>query len=714
MSSIQRRRTLELERLDVLHKQSNSPTGSEIPWAYWRRYNDIISSLEDIERETSIDPIKRFPVEIWSSIVAQAATATQDRQPYIAVDGLLELSLVSNLWREAILDTPSLWSDIQIDDQMEDLLAKIHMGIYLSKDTPLRLYVVSPMRSWNEVATHVTALRRRLRSVLISGLNTSRLIPDSLIPVLNDLAPLPNVDEIGSTVEASKAPPLLLHKILLQKNSLRQVFNIPLSEESLSAPGAWDLENIMVDSHSQSMLRCITRLPRLQTVTFRRLPSLETPRRASYDMREMTREYNGMTIRWGTLYFSRRPSALGLLLISLGEQTLSDVSLTIHMGRIPLLLDALGAVKRLSILRLELVPDTTYQGIDLSTSIAPLTIKRLYLSFFIGCNAGEEGLEKEFFHTLATTFARCMPFVNQLRIYDKRRRLSAPFLDILACMTAVEDVEVHTWAAIAHTEARTDPFPQWKGVKVVGTESVAVIFQSHRVTDLTLRSSTKNTRPKATDPVAASLTSPGSIGRTHDSIKDAPFKYLRRLYLRGTSLQMTRLCHQIASRPHALPSLESISMCSYPCWDILFLMLERRNMSTVPNLCRIGYLELPALVSPLIADLLRELLRGRFLQWRPSNYELSSDNIENRLYDSNFTTCMECLQAFRTLCPFDTSGPSQRLSPIDRTDPYPFTDEGVIASFPRRSTMIIHKWFSKSEGLALCPRLEHRRMLSIS
>ncbi|KAG8819861.1 hypothetical protein FRC17_010309 [Serendipita sp. 399] len=507
------------------------------------------------------------------------------------------------------------------------------------------------MSSWREIAVHLLTIRPRLRSILISGLHATRIVPDSFISVFRDLSPLPNIYEIGSTVETTFAPPRLLYPILLQSDSpLRHVFNIPLSEEALSLPGARGLVQVMTNDHSPSLLQALARqCPHLQIVAFTRLAHVENPRHhrtsspSSDQWHGIVQGHKGLAISWDTLHFSRRPSSLGLFLVSLGARTLSDISITINAGQIPTLLDILSTAERLALLRLELVPSSKYNRIQLPSTPVPLTLRKLHLSFLTACSPEEQDAERTFFDVLATKLVECMLFITQLRIYDKRRHYTAPFLGILAEMSMVEDVEVHTWAKIATTTSEVDTtttttvhsLPQWKRVKVVGPESVATLFRFHRLTELTVRCSySSKERDLQVVPLMLPNDRPFASDRKGDII---PFQYLRDLRLLGPSFQMTRWCLHLASSPYTLPSLESISMYSYPSWDSLFLLLERRNLSSFPSpiIRRLKRIELPEFTSPLIVDLLRELLRGRALPWRPSNLELSSDMVETKLRDPN-------------------------------------------------------------------------------
>ncbi|PVF96808.1 hypothetical protein CPB86DRAFT_682461, partial [Serendipita vermifera] len=78
----------------------------------------------------------------------------------------------------------------------------------------------------------------------------------------------------------------------------------------------------------------------------------------------------------------------------------------------------------------------------------------------------------------------------------------------------------------------------------------------------------------------------------------------------------------VACRPDAYPSLEEIRYQDCPEWDILIIMLERRNLLSGSHIKPIKKLHLPRICPPRIARVIQVLLQGKWPD-RPSNRELS-------------------------------------------------------------------------------------------
>jgi hypothetical protein len=93
----------------------------------------------------------------------------------------------------------------------------------------------------------------------------------------------------------------------------------------------------------------------------------------------------------------------------------------------------------------------------------------------------------------------------------------------------------------------------------------------------------------------------------------------------------TMLCVSILYHPHHCPVLEEIEVSGFVEWDILMLMLERRNFRN-ENIKRISTLRIP-LTPPRLGVHLESLLRGVYTE-RPSNADLSTEAIAEVLCDA--------------------------------------------------------------------------------
>jgi hypothetical protein len=94
------------------------------------------------------------------------------------------------------------------------------------------------------------------------------------------------------------------------------------------------------------------------------------------------------------------------------------------------------------------------------------------------------------------------------------------------------------------------------------------------------------------------------------------------------------LLKELACNPSAFPSLKRLGMDSVPEWDILFVMLEKRNFSTLKAAVPITEVKLPSFPAPIILQPLVDRLRRRITE-RPSNAAISLQSLAEGYADMN-------------------------------------------------------------------------------
>ena len=97
---------------------------------------------------------------------------------------------------------------------------------------------------------------------------------------------------------------------------------------------------------------------------------------------------------------------------------------------------------------------------------------------------------------------------------------------------------------------------------------------------------------------------------------------------------VTALCQQLAVHGDRCPRLERLEFSECPEWDILMIMLERRNCIPDPAITPIKYLTLPPQIPRIIRETVRERIQGRRSS-RLSNYELSLQGNLDIICNSN-------------------------------------------------------------------------------
>jgi len=72
----------------------------------------------------------------------------------------------------------------------------------------------------------------------------------------------------------------------------------------------------------------------------------------------------------------------------------------------------------------------------------------------------------------------------------------------------------------------------------------------------------------------------------------------------------TRLCRDIALHPEYFPVLSKLEFEACPELEILFILLETRNVATPPRICPISTLVIPTRCPPFLIERLRNLVKG--------------------------------------------------------------------------------------------------------
>jgi hypothetical protein len=105
----------------------------------------------------SQDILKWFPYEIWSRCILGAI--------YRAPEGPLPFLNVSSYWQTLLLDSPEMWSYIQIDG--EDVAGKVYTFLHLSRKHPLEVAFDIGDLSWASMRVAILPHRERIRSIFL-------------------------------------------------------------------------------------------------------------------------------------------------------------------------------------------------------------------------------------------------------------------------------------------------------------------------------------------------------------------------------------------------------------------------------------------------------------------------------------------------------------------------------------------------------------------
>jgi hypothetical protein len=81
---------------------------------------------------------------------------------------------------------------------------------------------------------------------------------------------------------------------------------------------------------------------------------------------------------------------------------------------------------------------------------------------------------------------------------------------------------------------------------------------------------------------------------------------------------VTKLCRDIALHPEYFPAVSKLELEICPDLDILFILLESRNVETPPGISPISTLVIPTRCPPFLVERLRDLVKG--IRHSVSNY----------------------------------------------------------------------------------------------
>lgn len=110
-----------------------------------------------------LDPIKRFPYEVSTLVIFESISSRRTQTLRV-----LELTMVSQVWRRFLLDTPQLWCELFIDETQEDLIATLATSIRFSHHSSLRLFLCDrPVIDWNSLKAVIIPIFQRITILTI-------------------------------------------------------------------------------------------------------------------------------------------------------------------------------------------------------------------------------------------------------------------------------------------------------------------------------------------------------------------------------------------------------------------------------------------------------------------------------------------------------------------------------------------------------------------
>jgi hypothetical protein len=664
-----------LDRIDRLTRDQGINRSQELQ-KLRRDYNQVVYKIQNQISTPSSDIIDIFPSEVWVQIVKDALPA----HGYGAA--LLLLTTVSSRWLEALASVPTLWACVDLRGSQEDSLATIETFKQLSGGVPLHLFIYIPTRYDNSVICEIlTSIGSRVREATIRLETNSQWGNQDIWAILQLLLIKSNfntslvyvqMDRFNLPLGDSEGGRQLLrdHELPL---SLRAIGGCYLPWQELQTQDYLErVESIDSDGPIEYFINHRIRLPNLRCLKIDGYGGIDH-KFSSHHQEGFPLLPNLTTL----IHQSAYRETLVQFLLSVALQ-LVHLELRVPHSKIPLLAAVLRAAAKLRILTMvveERIEDganesdlaPVYQHVDgeipdlrdLTLHILPghsairpahaQSVRRdrgPHLRFLVSMISAlytqverlEFYMETEYPITFEETlflYMVCLPHLRRLHLpwlpgnfsvtentypAEKLEYLETPSMDLLHCLNTPNLLCLKfTWQPHGNLKALT--YRDLRRIFVTHNET------SPPVVDL----------PESTFPSLQDLTlffTGFSLRNTYGSVKLASLPVLTSITIASGwyEPQGTMLCFALLYQPDQYPLLNEIRFqWCFPDWDMLFLMLERRNFMVNSEVSLIRRITLPFVPSGLRTPL-ASLLRGIYTE-RPPNDELFMGGARELLLD---------------------------------------------------------------------------------
>ncbi|CCA70063.1 hypothetical protein PIIN_04003 [Serendipita indica DSM 11827] len=652
----------ERERLVLLSQIQDAETHSshrQRPWiaSLKDRYNNIVQTQIDSLRGPLPDPINHLPIEIWVVLLKELVY----RENGTSVQDLLGLTLVSARWRACIMDVKDIWADISIGPGLSDsdLEARLYLGLYLSRNHPLTLHIDHPTRDWDKILSIIRPHTQRIRSITIRRplmKSNEELDPEdpSLYTLLDTLGHLPNLEELRLDGMYRMFPREWV--VLRNMPRLKSILGESLPFHAVMDNDLRYLQELNTNSTVNRWFMVMARFPHLTHLWLDDADDV-----AEYGWSIDTRKEDSLRYeldqplpppleKLDLLHYQKHHDHRIADLIRLCPN-ITRLTVSVSWKLLSQLLSVIGGLRNLMELSLYIKYITPKMNkFDLVTEDAPQNLRLFSISF-------------------STYEVRSMPEDESPSQAEKTAKL----LHIFKGSSHLEELILHA------CHDHTFPFslvPTLSGLRTLHLDLTSLTAKE---TPRILSRSLENLLlflPSELMPLAVSqldcpnlvaiqffedLSSkigvPSSVtfdSSAYQNLFSITWGF-RELRWEVTSLQSLKLITFTAASakisnefllhlilyPKHCPTLEQIEFQAYPEWDLLFLMLERRNFLQDRDVTSIRTIGLPTTIGLILREPLLELLRGRYAK-RLSNFEISMAGLAEIYFDRNIPGCQLC------------------------------------------------------------------------
>jgi hypothetical protein len=619
-------------------------------------YNQVVDTLHRRELSRRIDPIGRLPHEIITNILLDVSTTYYYWHPTRDLEEILPLTMVSKRWQRFILSEPLFWNIISLDTKY-DRNALISLQLHLSQDLPLTVQVNLPLERWDSIRPELTRHRDRIETIRVveildaHGQDVMKLTANEFRKFLDDIGPLSNLRRLGGT-HAHFSRLYDVKEIFTRFESLVSMPGVPFTSDNLRVfKNRLGIEEVTTYDDFDSILHTIQIFPDIKKVTI--LSDITGTRSQDSNHQEPRIDFGpASSLNWKDFRLLRHSNAFLTLMYRLS----SLVSLEIRPD-LKGLCDIARNLHHLSkLFHIGIAISSFSQQIaPISSGLLPnLSVRSLgvnvYLPPFFSPGESHSKIPDHAvlnIHETPQMMLRLMPNAEKFNLEFRGIGPLQPFV-LSQAINCFKGKELRIWTCggiLSREEVQAPPSVQ--RLSIISNDYLACSLSSNSVTYLSfIRSSSQVNISGNHERQIVDLDCWPSLERIGIANSMVEWRKHSSAFLREVTIwdtqppnadttsdvkashSVTSFIKELACRPDSYPSLEEITMIECPEWDILVIMLERRNLLTGPLVKRISNICMPSLYPPSILRIICGLLAGRWTE-RPSNRDLSlSGNVE--------------------------------------------------------------------------------------
>ena len=603
-------------------------------------YNRITRTLLAL-RDRRVDPLYTFPVEIWLHVIKELlfmSHVTFMQRMRV----LHQLTAVSTRWRRLLIHEPSLWTQIDTyctkSHSIQRLTSLVRLCVERSQEAELSVTGFFEDPSWQTNVGHIVLPHmKRIRELVCSYSLDPYVLQSTRLPSLFPTTPALRTLVVKSMNIQGAQTSHHLRSIqeFVQRNP--QLTEIQGVYDGMLQPDSHpELSRVTLQCEATQILPILQKLPKLRTVSFH--PIWPHPKAQSFD---------NVPLPWTRMVYKQRNYGSVIRLLGQLRSTLRELHLNIDAQHLRRFLETLQHLKALENLTIELeIEDGStllFQSLIGDPPTGHSNVREVKIC--VGMSSVQTLMERRFtgspktfwdwiFMCVPNTETFTLPFVYQSNMVS---------------LTSLPNIrQLHCQAPIRYRLHEVNRCSNLQDLTIsCGTLSFPMLSSaSVRKLDITFAE---------THPIAFSATKWPNLTvlylRLAFDFTKEPITFdlpsLQQIIVHGKLQTVTTVTNSLASHQHSVPYLYHISFPYwYPEMDILFILLERRLLSTdiesrtvdrkpLPmNLEPLKRITISKAIPPHILSLLMDRVQGLFTP-RPPLAELSVGARAKNVFDTD-------------------------------------------------------------------------------